>query len=184
MSNHAHWVAVPTEADSLTKVFGEAHSRYAHYANVVLNQKGHFWQSRFYSCPMDEVHLWAAMRYVERNPVRAGSVDAAEEWPWSSARVHTGWPAPEWLALDAWSARFNCDQWRLYLAADTLTEADRALRHCTYSGRPLGSAEFVTRGEALLGRRLHENKRGRPPKREPQAVIASAPAQWSLLDGL
>jgi putative transposase len=184
MSNHVHWVVVPAEADSLTRVFGEAHSRYARYANAALNQKNHFWQNRFYSCSMDEAHLWAALRYVERNPVRAGLVDSAEEWPWSSAGAHAeAWPAPEWLSLDTWSARFTCDQWRLYLAADTLTEADRALRQNTYSGRPLGSAEFVAGGEAVLGRRLHAAKPGRPAKCEDLAFRAAA-AQASLFDGL
>ncbi len=77
MPNHVHWVVSPPEADSLTHVFGEAHSRYAHYANSKLNRSGHFWQNRFFSCALDGAHLWAALRYVERNPVRAGLVAAA-----------------------------------------------------------------------------------------------------------
>ena len=37
---------------------------------------------------MDEPYLLAAARYVELNPVRAGLVARACEWPWSSARAH------------------------------------------------------------------------------------------------
>jgi putative transposase len=29
------------------------------------------WQGRYYSCPLDEPHFWAALRYTELNPVRA-----------------------------------------------------------------------------------------------------------------
>jgi len=34
---------------------------------------------------MGESHLLAATRYVERNPLKAGLVTSAEDWPWSSA---------------------------------------------------------------------------------------------------
>ena len=40
------------------------------------------------SCVLDAPHLWACVRYVERNPVRAGLVERAEDWPWSSAAAH------------------------------------------------------------------------------------------------
>ena len=35
-------------------------------------------------------YLWSAIRYVERNPVRAGMVKKAEDYPWSSASAHCG----------------------------------------------------------------------------------------------
>ena len=47
------------------------HGRYALYLNSPRHRIGHLWQNRFYSCALDETHLWAALRYVERNPVRA-----------------------------------------------------------------------------------------------------------------
>jgi putative transposase len=37
---------------------------------------------------MDEAHMVACARYVELNPVRAGLVARAEDWPWSSAAAH------------------------------------------------------------------------------------------------
>jgi len=77
MSNHVHWIVIPGQADSLAKAFGEAHGRYAHYANALRNRSGHFWQNRFFSCALEANHLWAALRYVERNPLRAGLVAAA-----------------------------------------------------------------------------------------------------------
>jgi len=52
------------------------------------------WANRFYFTPLDEERLWAAVRYVELNPVRACLVSQAEQYPWSSALVHCGAEAP------------------------------------------------------------------------------------------
>ena len=52
--------------------------------NSRLRVTGHLWQGRFGSVVMDEDHLANAVRYVSLNPVRAGLVEKAEEWPWSS----------------------------------------------------------------------------------------------------
>ncbi|WP_165073379.1 hypothetical protein [Paludisphaera rhizosphaerae] len=46
---------------------------------------GHVWQGRFKAFPIqDDEHLVTVVRYVERNPLRAGLVDRAEDWRWSS----------------------------------------------------------------------------------------------------
>ena len=46
---------------------------------------GHVWQGRFKAFPIQEdEHLLAVLRYIERNPLRAGLVGRAEEWRWSS----------------------------------------------------------------------------------------------------
>ena len=62
--------------------------RYAQRINRARGWKGHVWQGRFFSSPLDEAYLWAAMRYVERNPVRAKMVRKAENYRWSSAAAH------------------------------------------------------------------------------------------------
>ena len=49
---------------------------------------------------MDERHLMAAARYVERNPVRAGLAARPEDWPWSSAAAHVA-GKPDALAESA-----------------------------------------------------------------------------------
>lgn len=53
-----------------------------------LKVTGHLWQGRYGSVVMDEDHLFNAIRYVTLNPVRAGLVKTAQDWPWSSARAH------------------------------------------------------------------------------------------------
>jgi len=88
MDNHVHLVLVPTSPDGLRATLGEAHRRYTRRINFREGWRGHLFQERFASYPMDDAHLMAAVRYVERNPVAAGLVDRAEQWPWSSAASH------------------------------------------------------------------------------------------------
>jgi putative transposase len=88
MSNHVHLVLVPIRTDSLGLALKHAHGRYASYWNAIHHSSGHVWQGRYYSCPLDEVHLWEASRYTELNPVRADLVAEAASWMWSSAAVH------------------------------------------------------------------------------------------------
>ncbi len=90
MTNHAHFIAVPRKADSLARCFADAHVKYTRMINKRQGWKGHLWQARFGSNVLDENYLRAAVRYVERNPVRAGIVDKAWEYRWSSAAWHTG----------------------------------------------------------------------------------------------
>jgi putative transposase len=88
MSNHAHLIVVPESEDALGKGLGEAHRRYTRRVNFREGWGGHLWQGRFSSFPLDENYLLAAARYVERNPVRAGIVEKAWEYAWSSALAH------------------------------------------------------------------------------------------------
>ena len=80
MSNHVHLVLVPRRAASLGLALKHAHGRYASYWNAIHHSSGHVWQGRYYSCPLDEPHLWEALRYTELNPVRAGLVVYTLYW--------------------------------------------------------------------------------------------------------
>ena len=88
MSNHIHLIAVPTADDGLQRVLKPLHMRYAQRVNRQQGWSGHLWQGRFFSSPLDDAYLWTAMRYVECNPVRAGRVQRAEDYRWSSAAAH------------------------------------------------------------------------------------------------
>jgi len=88
MTNHVHLIATPREPESLAKAVGRTHWLYTQYVNRLHGRSGHLWQNRFYSCALDEPHFYAAMIYVERNPVRARLVRRAWRYPWSSAAAH------------------------------------------------------------------------------------------------
>lgn len=88
MPNHVHLVAVPQSEEWLARAIGEAHRRYTRWINFREGWRGHLWQERFASFPMDETNLLTAARYVEMNPVQAGLVQSPEEYRWSSVPAH------------------------------------------------------------------------------------------------
>jgi putative transposase len=90
MSNHVHFIAVPSSLDSLSLTFREAHRRYTSAINRREGWTGHLWEGRFYSKPMTESHALMAARYIENNPVDAGICARAEDYGWSSAQFHCG----------------------------------------------------------------------------------------------
>src|SRR5579863_1063588 len=117
MSNHVHLIVVPRRPESLGLALKNTHGRYASYWNAAHQSTGHVWQGRFYSCPLDEAHLWIALRYAERNPVRAGLVSQVDQWPWSSAAAHSGSMDPDpSLDMTTWAKSWSCATWREYLA--------------------------------------------------------------------
>ena len=93
MSNHVHFIAAPVKEDSLAMTFKYSNMRYSSYFNRKNKRSGHLWQGRFYSCPLQFEHALEALRYVERNPVRARMVELPWEYEWSSAREHVGFNA-------------------------------------------------------------------------------------------
>ena len=85
MTNHIHLIAIPSIESSLAKGIGEAHKRYTRMINIREGWKGFLFQGRFFSCPVEPSRLLSVVRYVLQNPVRAGLVENAWEYPWSSA---------------------------------------------------------------------------------------------------
>ena len=79
---------------------GGAHTRFPLGVNAARAETGPLWQNRFFSCPLDETHLWAAVRNVERNLIHARMVRQAENYKWSSAAYHCGVARSTFLAAD------------------------------------------------------------------------------------
>ena len=93
MSNHVHFIGVPQKEETLSRTLNTLHMRYSQYINRRRKASGHLWQGRFYSTILDDVHVYAAVKYVENNPVRVKIVKKAEEYSWSSAKEHVGGPS-------------------------------------------------------------------------------------------
>jgi hypothetical protein len=81
MTNHLHLVAIPDTEPALGRTLRHVHGRFAQYWNTEAKTVGHMWQYRYYSCPMEPARVWSVIRYVELNPVRAGLVDHALDYP-------------------------------------------------------------------------------------------------------
>jgi putative transposase len=167
MDNHVHLIGMPRGEASLAKAVGRAHFLYTQYVNRLHGRSGHLWQNRFYSCALDDEHLWNALGYVERNPVRARVVRGAWNYRWSSAAAHVGEGSPgELLDLTEWCERWTPAKWRSQLTRRDDDQAVARLRLCTQRGRPLGSDRFVSKLERLVGRRLRPLPIGRPRKQK------------------
>jgi len=153
LPNHVHLIAVPQTPEGLAAGIGRAHWRYTRAINFREKWRGYLWQGRFGSCPMDGPHTLAAARYVERNPVRAGLVKRAWDWPWSSAAAHVACRGHALVKAGSPLAAEVSD-WRRFLLAEDDEEMLRRLRRHGGTGRPLGSPRFVADLEDRLGRLL------------------------------
>jgi len=158
MPNHVHLVAVPETEDGLRRGIGEAHRRYSRMINFRENWRGHLWQGRFTSFPMDETYLLTAARYVEMNPVHAALVADAVLWPWSSARAHIDGKDDQLVTVAPLLEMAG--DWRLFLAGTEEEEQVHSIRKHERTGRPLGGENFVARMESTLDRLLTRGKPG------------------------
>jgi len=165
MPNHTHTIIVPSDEDGLRRTFSDAHRRYTAHINARLRVTGHLWQGRFGSVVMDEAHLYEAVRYVSLNPVRAGLVERAQDWKWSSVNLHLKKKDDRAFKSQPVLERFG--NFRKYMAKPfDEVEAFKALRAGETTGRPAADVEWMERMEHETGRAMLPKKRGRKPKNE------------------
>ncbi len=162
MGNHFHLV-LHTRQANLSRLMRHLNGVYTQAYNRRHGLVGHLFQGRFKAILVDrDAYLLALCRYVERNPVAAGMVVAAGDWPWSSYRAHVGAaPTPDWLDSDGLhghllghsptSARDRLRAARRYAALVTETDTNDvsfwqdALRGQVF----LGDEAFVERMQSL-----------------------------------
>ena len=164
MTNHVHFIAIPDDPHSLARAFGEAHRRYTRMRNFHEGVRGYLFQGRFGSCVLDEKHLVAAARYVERNPVKAGIVSHPREYQWSSARFHLGIIEADMMVADRTMLGLVSD-WENLLSSENEEDSER-LRLSTRTGRPVGGDDFAEKVKNLTGRDPRPRQPGRPRKGE------------------
>ena len=162
MPNHVHLIVIPMKANSLSKTFQTVHTLYAQYILKKKNATGHLWQGRFYSCIMDDQHLYRAIRYVEKNPVRGHIVRKAWHYPWSSAQWHMGLSGTSTIHLKNISL-VEQTEWKNYLE-ETDEVFEKKFRTQTFSGLAIGSADFISKMERQVGYSLKASKVGRPAR--------------------
>jgi len=143
MGNHWHLVVRPRRDEALSELMrwvGVTHVR-RHHEHYHTRGGGHLYQGRFKSFPVQEdAHFLRLCRYVEANPLRAGLVKRAEEWPWSGLRAREKSGKP--FTLATWPV----DRPRGWLATvnEAMREAElRHLRTSVNRGRPWGELDWV-----------------------------------------
>lgn len=116
--------------------------------------------------PIYEAYTLAAIRYLQRNPMRARLVRKADNYPWSSAATHCHLRQDEVVTSKAiWRKQLeDIGDWSSWLAEDDEPEELTVLRRNSDKGLPCGSARFLKRLEQKVGRLLQYRPLGRPKK--------------------
>jgi REP element-mobilizing transposase RayT len=101
MGNHYHFV-LDCPRNNLSDAMQHINGIYSQDANRRRGRAGHTFEARFHSLVVQrERYLKRSCRYVVRNPIQAGLVEHAADWPWSTYRATAGLEeAPRWLYTD------------------------------------------------------------------------------------
>jgi putative transposase len=147
MPNHWHLVVWPREDGDLSTFMGWltlTHTQRWHaYRHSVGS--GHVYQGRFKSFLIEsDEHLWTVCRYVERNALRAGLCERAEQWQWSSLWRRELGDAKSREVLSKWPIDMPKDWLRRVNQAEGVRELE-ALRRCVNRGQPFGRDDWVHR---------------------------------------
>ena len=177
MDNHVHLLATPERDGALSTAMQAIGRRYVRWFNRRHGRSGTLWEGRFRSSLVEaDRYLLACQRYIESNPVRAGRVAAAADWPWSSHRHHAGLvvdplvrPHPTVWALGNTPFERESAYRRLFEEPGSQGEHDW-LKACLLGGKPTASTDFQRRLESSHAVRLLPRPVGRPrrtPRPEP-----------------
>jgi len=164
MPNHWHLVIWPRQEGALSRFMNWltlTHTQRWHRHRQSVGE-GHVYQGRFKSFPVEtNDYLLTVCRYVERNPIRAGLVERAEQWCWSSAWSwkHGGRGVP----LSAWPVERPAD-WLQWVNEGETQEQVEALRRSVMKGQPYGSELWVAQMAARWNLGATLRGRGRPRK--------------------
>ncbi|MEF8982615.1 transposase [Thiohalorhabdus sp.] len=101
MGNHYHLLVATPDAN-LGRGMRHLNGVYTQRFNRRHHRSGHVLQGRYKAILVEEeAYLLELARYIVLNPVRAGLVADASEWPWSSFRATAGLDGrPPWLTVD------------------------------------------------------------------------------------
>jgi putative transposase len=162
MPNHFHLLLWPHNDGDLGRwmqwlLTSHVRRYHRHYGG-----SGHIWQGRFKAFPIQEDdHYLTVLRYVERNPLRAGLARKADSWQWSSLRQRIRQASDSVLSTGPVAVPSN---W-LRLVQQPQTDAElAALRRSVQRGTPFGGPRWTQRAARELDLESTLRPRGRPRK--------------------
>jgi putative transposase len=165
LDNHVHLVLVPKTQEGLAKAVAETNRRFTCKINARYDWRGYLWQGRFISFVMDENYLVNTLRYVENNPVRAGIVENAWDYLWSSARNHVKGTIDPLLSYCP--ATTLIGDWKEYLIKSENEGILDEIRKRNLNGLPLGEDHFLEALAEKIAIKVDDLKpkaNGRPKK--------------------
>jgi putative transposase len=161
MENHVHFIVKPLQEHSMAQAICRCHQRYSYYLHKKRKINGHLWQERFYSCLLYGEHIVHAIRYVERNPVRAKMVSQPWDYKWSSTRAHLG-VEYKIISLSDCSDYVGDVNWRDFIGQPEQEDQIHQIRKNTFQGLVMGTQEQINNLELKLGRSIQPKSKGRP----------------------
>ena len=169
MSNHFHLLATPQTADGLPLVMQAVGRSYVRYFNASQQRTGTLWEGRYKSTLIQtERYLLACMVYIDLNPVRAGLVSRAQDYPWSSHAHYIGLHRDSLVTAHALAWELGNTPFAREAAYAELVHAglntvqQQALTAATLSGWALGETDFVANLQKRTARRVSKAVAGRP----------------------
>jgi putative transposase len=145
--------------------------RYVQTFNHVHQRTGTLWEGRFRANPIQtERYLLACMAYIDLNPVRAGMVARAADYPWSSHGHYAGLRVdklvkPHTLYWALGNTPFAREAAYAEMVNQGVTpQQQAALTESTLKGWALGEADFVANLQKKTERRVTRDAAGRPFK--------------------
>ena len=162
MTNHVHLLITLQRSDGPARLMQSLGRCYVQYINRAYRRSGSLWEGRYKSSAVQaETYLFACMRYIELNPVRAGMVSDPAHYRWSSNR-HNGLgqtderlvahPLYQSLGRDADERRAS---YRALFRAELDDDAIGDIRLALTRSQPLGDDRFAERICAKVGVRLY-----------------------------
>lgn len=169
LDNHFHLLGTPSSADGLPLMMQAVGRRYVQYFNRRHGRSGTLWEGR-YRCTVLEAerYLLACMAYIDLNPVRAGLVERAADYPWSSHAHWLGLRTDRLLTTHALYWALGNTPFAREAAYAERVEAgigpqdQAALTDAVLGGWALGSSGFVEDLQQNTSRRLSRGVAGRP----------------------
>ena len=169
MDNHFHLLVTPTTQDGLPRMMQAVGRRYVQYFNRRHARTGTLWEGRYRSMVLQpERYLLPCMVYLDLNPVRAGLVQQAADYAWSSHAHWVGLRNDRWLAPHALYWALGNTPFAREAAYAALVQAglgaamQTSLTDSALSGWALGDAEFLEGLQQQTPRRVTRGAPGRP----------------------
>jgi REP element-mobilizing transposase RayT len=144
MTNHYH-LLVETPRANLPAGMRHLNGCYTQDFNRRRKRVGHLFQGRYMSVLVEkELGLLSVVRYIARNPIRAGMCERPEEWRWSSYAATIGEKAaPPWLATNWLIEHFGGTREQARQRLRAYVESKDAEARPEVRGVFLGSDEFI-----------------------------------------
>lgn len=166
MRNHWHFILWPRAEGEVTaymRWLAHTHAMRWHVAHGTVG-RGHLYQGRFKAFPIQEdEHFLTACRYVERNALRAGVVERAQDWRWGSLWARRHGEEQLQALLSDWPVARPAN-WIRFVNRQITECQTESFQTCITRNRPYGDESWQNKQAKRLGLTHTMRREGRPRK--------------------